>query len=205
MQKREVKAVFFDLDGVIIDSHDLWYFILNSTLAHYGLGKLPKEKFDKGFGNAVENDVNTIYKGRASIKEIKKMYELLFRKHIDKTATFEDSVPVLKIIIDKNLKIALISNSPRRIVEIILNRLKLKKYFDVVITMDEVKKGKPAPDSLLLALKKLKLKAKEVIFIGDTSNDINAGKNARIFTIGYKIRGNHKINRLKEILDIIKN
>ena len=200
MQKKAVKAIFLDLDGVLVDSYEAWFIVVNETLEYYKLETLSKKHFAGSFGDPIEKDAKTIYNGQ-TISEIKKMYAFFFRKNWGKIRIFKETIPVLKKLKKQGLRLALISNSSREIIDINLSRLKLKKYFDFTASMDDVRRGKPAPDSLLLALKKLKVKRNEAIFVGDTHNDILAGKRAKITTIGYGIKGDFRISSLKEIFN----
>ena len=202
MQRKAVKAVFFDLDGVLVDSYEAWFSIVNSTLGYYGLETLSKKQFASGFGNAIEKDIKIIYNGQ-TISEVKKMYCFFFGKNWGKVRLFKDTLPVLKKLRMQKLRLALISNSSREIIDITLTKLKMKKYFEFTVSMDDVKRSKPAPDSLLLALERMRLKNTEAVFVGDTENDILAGKRAGITTVGYNIRGDLQISSLKNMIKIV--
>ena len=65
-----------------------------------------------------------------------------------------------------------------------LNTFDLKKYFDVVIGLDDVKVTKPDPEGIIKAMELLGVK--KAVYIGDNITDIQAGKNAGIKTIGVK-------------------
>ena len=69
MRNTEVKAVLFDMDGVLVDSIDAWYFVINDTLNHFGLASISRANFEKRFRASIENDVKTLYIGK-SIKEV---------------------------------------------------------------------------------------------------------------------------------------
>ena len=99
----------------------------------------------------------------------------------------------------------MITNSSRAIVSKTLKRFNIKKYFDVIVTMDDVKRRKPAPDMALRACRILNVDAKDAIMIGDTKNDMLAGKSAGCMTVGFKIKGDYKINSLDEIFSLIGN
>ena len=57
VQKKEVKAALFDLDGVLVDSVEAWHHVFNDTLIHFGHQKLSEEEFSKGFGSPIEEDI----------------------------------------------------------------------------------------------------------------------------------------------------
>ena len=83
MRKKEVKAALFDLDGVLVDSLDAWFYVFNDTLKHFGLKELSKEEFAKDFGAPIERDMKKHYKNR-TIKEVESQYNKNF-KHRNST------------------------------------------------------------------------------------------------------------------------
>lgn len=202
MQGKEVKVILFDLDGVIVDSIDAWYYVFNDTLKHFGFKTISKKDFIKDFGAPIEYDIKTYFKGK-SINEVKYIYNINFKKRRGYVKLFQQSIVVLKKLKKFNIKLGLITNSTRLIASTILNHFKLKKYFSVVVTMDDVKRRKPAPDMILKACKMLRVKPKNTILIGDTKNDIVAGKRAGCITVGYKVKGDYRIDRLNQIIKFI--
>lgn len=206
MQKKEVKAILFDLDGVLIDSVNVWFYIYNDTLKHFGIKKISKKKFVSDFGAPIEEDIKEYFKGK-TVDEVKKTFWMYFKKRrklINKDIKLmPNSVDTLKILKNYNMKLGLITNSSKLIAMPILNHFRLKSFFKVIVAMEDVKRRKPEPDMILKACRKLKVSPQETILIGDTQNDMVAGKRAGCITIGYKTKGNHKIENLKEILSIL--
>ena len=203
VQKKEVKAVLFDLDGTLVDSFKAWFYVINDSLKYFSLKVLTKKEFEKRFGAPIEQDVKTIFNGR-TISEVEHAYNIHFKKRKKYVKLFSESIQTLKNLKNKKIKLGLITSSTRYITLMTLNNFKLKKYFNVIVTMDDVKRRKPAPDMVLKACKKLKVKPENALLIGDTNNDMIAGERAGCITGGYKIRGHFKVNSLKEILKIIK-
>ena len=198
MLKKEVKAILFDLDGVLVDSEKAWFRVINDACRHFGFKHVQKEQFEKRFGAPIEDDVKFLFRGR-TIKEVEAFYNKDFGRRAKFVKLFPQSKIALKKLRDRKVKLGLISNSTTLIVSAILKRFGLKKYFNAVVTMDDVKKGKPAPDMVLKACKMLKVKPKNTILVGDTKNDMIAGKRAGCVTIGYKVEGDYKIKSLKKI------
>ncbi len=199
--RREVKAVLFDLDGVLIDSFDAWYRTFNDSLKYFGLRKLSKKEFKKDFGAPIEHDIKKYFKGK-TVKKVVSLYNINFDKRKKYVRLFPNSKIIIKKL-KKQIKLGLISNSTKSIVLTILNHYKLTKYFDVIVTMDDVKRRKPAPDMVLKACRKLKVKPKNTILVGDTKNDMSAGKKAGCITIGYKVKEDYKIERLSDVTKFI--
>lgn len=196
--KKEVKAVLFDLDGVLVDSEKAWFHVINDTCRHFGFKPVTKERFEKRFGAPIEDDVKFLFRGR-TIKEVEAFYNADFGKRAKYFKLFPQSRIALKKLKNKKVKLGLISNSTTLIVSAILGNFRLKKYFDVVVAMDDVKRGKPAPDMVIKACRLLKVSTKNTILIGDTKNDMIAGKSAGCVTVGYGVKGDYRIDNLEEI------
>jgi len=79
---------------------------------------------------------------------------------------------------------AVITSAPRHQVDHDLSRFSLNEFFELVIAREDVDNYKPAPDSILKALEKLKVEAKESLYVGDSYVDLAAGKRAGVKTIG---------------------
>ena len=191
----DIKAVLFDMDGVLVDSLDAWLCVFNDTRRCFGLMPVPKKEFIGDFGAPIEHDVKKYFHGK-TIKEVENAYNKNFKGRIKHVKLFSQSLPALENLKKYPIKLGLITNSTRFIAAAILNRHKLKKYFDVVITMNDVKRRKPAPDMILKACKILKVKPKNTILVGDTMNDMVAGKRAGCVTVGYKVNGDYRIEKL---------
>lgn len=202
MQRREVKAVLFDLDGVLVDSFDAWLYVFNDTRKYFGFKPLRKKDFIKDFGAPIEHDVKKYFKGK-TIKEVENVYNINFKNGKKYVKLFPQSIYVLQKLTKQKIRLGLITNSTRFISSTILNHFKLKKYFKAIVTMDDVKRRKPAPDMILKACRILKVKPKNTILVGDTKNDVIAGKRAGCVTVGYKMRGDYGISKLDEVTKFI--
>ena len=117
--------------------------------------------------------------------------------------TDEDVNRVLDGLRKKKLKLVIVSNTYHRLLLRILECGNLHYDFDLIVGADDVKKGKPAPDMLLYACKKLKIKPEEAIMVGDSKIDMIAAKKAKCLSVGFKTDGDKRIESLKELLDLI--
>ena len=190
VRKREVKVVLFDLDGVLVDSMRAWFYVFNDTLRHFGFKKLMKKNFAKGFGSPIEQDIKNHFTGK-TITEVVNCFDMYFKKRKNLVKIFPESKKVLSSLKKRSIKLALLSNSTRFIVLAILNHFKIRKYFDVVLTMQDVKSRKPAPEMVLKACKKLVVKPENAIVVGDTKYEMIAGRRAGCVTVGFKINGDY--------------
>lgn len=199
---RKIKAVLFDLDGVLVDSHDAWFKVFNYARKKFKFPEISLKEFDKSvWGGSIDRDVRAYFKN-INPEEVAKVY-------FSKLSKFKKDIKInpyahytLKTIKDKKLKTGIVTNTYKKVALEITDFHGITNFFDVIVGGDEVEKGKPAPDSILKACKKLKIAPEEALFIGDTKNDINAGKNAGCFTIGYKIHGDLMIDNIKDIVKL---
>ncbi len=202
MALQKISAVLFDLDGVLVDSIDAWYYTYNDALAKVGRPPLSKEAFAQTFGSPVEHDLATYFQGLTEA-ELVSIYNSCFQKHTAKVRIFPETKPVLTQLSQKKIKIGLITNSSREIVNRILQHFSITEYFGAVVTLNDVSKRKPAPDMIVKACELLTVVPNHAVVVGDTKNDIMAAKNAGCLSVGYKIHGDFYAERLSEVIAII--
>lgn len=185
-----MKAVLFDMDGVLIDSEN--YYM-------QGTYNWMKEKgFNGSFsqicrliGTDMENTYKLIFdmfNGKYSIEEIKKMNTKYFLAHpinykkIVKNGIYE----LLDFLKENNIKTAICSSSPKSYIEKVLIECDFLKYFDFIISADDVKKTKPNPEIYLKAIEFLKVSNEDCFIIEDSFLGIESGKRAKIKVIAIK-------------------
>ena len=202
-RKTELKAVLFDLDGVIIDSFEAWFNVFNHVRRNYKLKEAGKEEFKKNiWGTSAQENAKKYFKN-ASVKEVGDAYKRLMLKYIHKTELLPDVKKVLEAIKKKNIKLGLVTNSFNSITSKILKHHKIKNYFDAIVTADDVEKLKPYPDPVIKLCEKLNVMPDETILVGDTKNDYKAGKGAGCFVVGLNTHGDLMISGLKDLLELV--
>lgn len=198
-----VKGIIFDLDGVLIDSFSAWHKLLNFALKNYGKKTLSEKEFEKFWGQGMEKDIEILLP-EITLKELQKFYEENFERFAKYIKTFKETNIVLKKLKEKNLEIAIASNSAPKILSFCIKKAKIGKYIDCYLGASDSIKGKPEPDILLKILEFLNLKKDEVFFVGDSPFDIEAGKRANVKTVGLGIQGDFQISNLCEIFCLLK-
>jgi pyrophosphatase PpaX len=110
-----------------------------------------------------------------------------------------NSVRVLANLKSRRFRIGLVTSGDEKRVESELKRKGIFNIFDVVICGDHVpiEEQKPSPRQIILALKKLNVEPKDAVYIGDTSFDVLAGKNAGVKTIALA-GGLHSVGKLRD-------
>lgn len=171
-------AIIFDMDDVILSSKPFdfpaWKRIFDDfgqglTIEKYKsfLGMKNAEIIKKFFPFVKEDDIP----GIQTKKELH-FIELIKENGVSMTSGLVDFLNSVK----GEVGLAIATSAPMIKVDGILNYLDLRKYFEIIITADQVSKGKPYPDLFLKAAKKLKTKAKDCVVIEDAPNGIKAAK-----------------------------
>lgn len=196
------EAFIFDLDGVLVDSLEAWFKLFNRTLRYFGKEDIGKQRFiEKVWGGPIERDAEEFFE--QPVEKIKSFYFSNFDIFKKNLRLFPETKEVLSLLKSKGLKLGLATNTPKKQALSLLEYLKLNAYFDAVAAGDEVNHGKPDPEMILLVCRKIKVKPKDSIYVGDSKADMLAGKAAGCMTIGFKREGDKMIGNLKELLDIV--
>jgi phosphoglycolate phosphatase len=198
-----IKAIFFDMDGVLIDSVAAWFYIFNKTLKHFSHDEISREEFDEKVWARDFNIVSRVYFPGKSVKDIREYFDELKEDFVSYLKVIEGVNETLSKLKEAGKKVAVVTNTHKSLAESMLKTHNLLDYFDFIIGADDSVKGKPEPDMLLTALDELNLAKEEVIFIGDTVWDRMAADNAGIRFIGHLLDSNEKINKINELLDKI--
>ena len=215
MRLSDTKAFIFDMDGVLVDSENIYKVI-------------EKELFDE-VGVNIDHEEHIAYQGCSNpvmwglIKEKHRLSHSL--DHLvglteEKVINYFSCLPViepmpgivdlLKYLKKKGIKLALASSSTIDVIRIILARTGLGLYFDAVADCIEAGAGKPDPAIFLLAQKKLGIPKENCVVIEDSTNGINAALAAGMYCIAFNGPGSEhqdqsaadwRIERFSEIME----
>ena len=155
------------------------------------------------------NDLINKYKIQKSIKEILEYkMELTIRRIKETKINAISGIPELLISLKhNNIKTAIGSSSPKELIITVIEKFQLGKYFDCIVSGDEVKEGKPKPDIYLEVSKRIGVNPEECIVIEDSRNGVLAAKNAGMKCFGFRNvnSGNQDLSKADIIVDSIRN
>jgi len=198
-----IKAILFDMDGVLIDSYEAWFKLFNFTLKKYGFKEINKKEFDeKVWAQDFATVTTKFFKGK-DVKEISKFYFSNFMNFTEYLKKMKNVEFVLKELNKRGLKTAVVTNTYNEIATELLRGVGLYDYFDLVLGGDDVEKGKPFPDMVLLACKKLDIANKDSVLVGDTRWDMITAEKAGAKFVAYKFDGSKRIDDLKELMELV--
>jgi len=182
----DVDAVAFDLDGTLLDTiHDLAGAV-NGLLREMGWRELPKAEVrdlvGKGIGNLIARAV-ALSRGAApeaqELADLLSRYQTLYARRLgDETAPFPGTFEGLDGLRDRGMKLAVITNKASRFVAPHLEHARMADYFETAIGGEDAAAKKPDPAPLLLAAKRLGVKAARMLMVGDSGNDVDAARAA---------------------------
>ncbi len=184
------KAVIFDMDGVIIDSEPIHFESDKLTMRDYG-HEIPDSVLERYVGIAnpeMWDELRIEYGLAASVDEIikKQMHYkgILFGGR--KLEPIRGITELLHTLDRQGVRIGLASSSPREFIRLILENLGIEKYFQAVVSGEEVHKSKPEPDVFLKAAELLQIDPADCIVIEDSPYGVQASKTAGMKCIGFK-------------------
>ena len=204
-----IKAVIFDLDGVLVNATEWHYEALNKALSVFGF-------------SINQDDHNNTYNGLPTAEKLKlfstnhnfpsglhEIVKRLKRKYTDEIINQRCRPNHAKQLLLSSLKkqgykIACCSNAQKYAVLNMLKISQIDNFFELILGNDEGYKNKPAPDIYIAAFEKLGITAQEAIIIEDAPHGIEAGKASGAQVIA--VRGYDDVNlSLFENLNLLNN
>ena len=177
------RAVIFDLDGVLADSELWWSEIDAKLLAQYGVnyrGEYHRNVLGVSYRLADEFYKKVFDLSVPAEEMMRQRAEIAIDFFANRVGLFPSAKRVLKELRQMNLRLAVATSSVSASVRPFLNRHNLTSLFDVIVTGDEIERGKPQPDIYLRAAEKLSLAADACLVIEDALSGIAAAKAAKM-------------------------
>jgi len=182
-----LKTVIFDMDGVTIDSEDLIYEFEQEMFAELGI-VVPKEEHLKQVGKTCEGfwgDIKKLYNLPQPVEDLieeSKKREIIMMGKVGLMPGVLDLMDELK---KRGVKMVIASSAPLKRIMIAVERFGLDKYFDGIVSGDDVQRGKPDPEVFLIAASKAGTLPAECVVIEDARNGVAAARAAGIRCIGF--------------------
>lgn len=199
------KLIIFDLDGVLFDSKKNMEISWKNVMKTYKI----KKKFTQYFkfvGLPFEAILKNLKISKNDISGISKFYNKISLKNQNKIKLYNNVRYTLNRLKKRKIKIGIVTSKNK------IRTLKLiKKFclkFDIIVAKEPKFIGKPHPDQINFALKKLNIKKKNAVYVGDMKVDYNCANKAKIKFIyasyGYGKKFPYYKNSIKNIKDIFK-
>ena len=209
--KRNIEAVIFDMDGLIIDSEPLWRKAEIQAFKDIGF-QFTEEMCIQTMGMRIDEVVHYWWKKlkweKPSEKDVinsiqSKMIDLIQKDG----ALLPGVLDALKLLKEKKIPIALASSSAMILIKAVVESLDIKDYFNVIHSAEKEPAGKPDPAVFLTAARMLEIEPKKCLVLEDSKAGMEAGLNANMKTIvipefgtspNWVVKANKKLNSMKE-------
>lgn len=197
------------MDGVIVDTEPTYREINAKLYKELNVNITLEEQFSfVGSGSRITwTKIKNKGNLTQSVEELMEMSRIRKYKYLSKIDS--KVIPIkgienlLSTLRANGFIIAMASSSPRKNIEVILNKVKLINYFEYIVSGEDVEKGKPNPDIFLKAAEKFKAKACDCTVVEDSNNGIIGAKAAGMKCVGFRNlnSGNQDISKADIILE----
>jgi len=177
----KIKAILFDMDGVLIEAKDWHYEALNRALSLFGMPISRLDHITSFDGLPTSKKLEFLSLERSLpfqlhefINEMKQQYTMEIVQ--SRCKPFFAHEYALSQLYSLGYKMAVCSNSVRNSVVTMMDRAALSKYFELLVSNEDVSNGKPDPEMYLKAMKYFNLQPEECLIIEDNENGIKAAK-----------------------------
>lgn len=182
MNKKEL-VIIFDLDGTLLDTNELILQSFRHVFKQYMPEKeLTKQELISFLGPSL-HDTFSRYFDKSLINELIEYYrEYNHAHHINYVSVYPTVIETLEYLKKENYYLAIVTTKHTEVAQLGLDLFSLDEYFDCLIGGNSVERIKPDPEGIHKVV--TLLNKKHAVMIGDSASDIQAGKNAGVFTIG---------------------
>lgn len=182
-----VRAALFDLDGTLVDSLGDITDAVNHMLAGFERPSLSVSAVRRLVGKGARNLVWRAL-GSESPDDIARALELFVaynKDHIaDKSSLYPGVRDALHHLAESGIRMAVISNKNEALCRLVMEALDIARQFEIICGGDTFSEMKPSPLPLLRVVERLGVTTHEAVMIGDSINDVQAGQQAGVATIG---------------------
>ena len=177
----EIRAVIWDMDGVIADSGPYHLVAWQETLGKRGV-KLTADDFRHSFGLRNDNIIRNILGkdiSQGEVDAIATEKEAAFRRLAGgRIKALPGAFDLLKLLKDSGFGLAIASSTPAENIDMVTATLGIADYFQAIVTGHDVTEGKPHPQVFLLAARRLGVKPENCLVIEDAVAGVTAAKRA---------------------------
>jgi phosphoglycolate phosphatase len=175
-----VRLIIFDLDGTLVDSGEAVSDAFNRALREKGYAEAPADAICSTIGHPLPVMFAPYVPDDQDPDEMVELYRVRYREvYLEKTRLISGVSEALSGFWEAGFDLGVATTKPRYFTEPILENLGVMKYIKTVAGAEEVENLKPAPDVILLAMKRLGRGSEETLFVGDTPLDVKAARAAK--------------------------
>ncbi len=175
-----IKAVIFDMDGVILDSVNIHLKATRKAFRNQGIKLTKKEMIFISARNPFDFNKILSKKYKYDIERLVLEHREYYSKDYSKAKFYARTRKLIMQMKKLKVPIAMDTSSTDRMVSEVEKRMPLDKIFDAIVTFNDCSRRKPAPDSYLMAAKRLKVSPKDCLVFEDSGIGVEAAKRAKM-------------------------
>ncbi|MEK7517373.1 MAG: HAD family phosphatase [Patescibacteria group bacterium] len=202
-----LRAVIFDLNGVIIDDEKIHQKAWRQFCKKNGLNLTKNDYRQKVFGRTAKDTLKYLYKNQLTEDKLNQLASERIDIAIEMIKTklkLPGGLKKLLALLNKNkISLAIATSSRARYVDFVTDKTKIRKHFKLIVTAQDVNKGKPYPEIYLKTAGKLKVDPNDCVVFEDSIQGVMAAKKAGMKVIA--ITTTHTKIELKQADKVIKS
>ncbi len=182
--KSKLEGILFDVDGVVIDSEEIYFRSVADTFAQFGI-TISRDEYVERYMIKQTTSAGIIkdYNLNVSLEEIRKIRLRIFEKSLPELKM----IPYAQELLDSlsTYPIGAVSSAARNEVLMKLNRFDLISRFGFIVAAEDTKHKKPDPEPYQIGTKLLQLPAENVVAVEDNPSGVESAKKAGCRVIAY--------------------
>lgn len=186
LMKNPKPVILFDLDGTLLNTEPAILASYRELFKKYRTEEeFTRDKQLAVLGPSLKAMFAEYFPDQDADELTKEYREHNRAFHADLVKPMDGAVEMLDYLKAEGYKLGIVSTKIKEMVLLGLTLNQMEGYFDVIIGQDEVKNGKPDPEGILTACRMMNEGHDSVIYVGDSPMDIQAARNAGVFSVGY--------------------
>lgn len=205
-----IKAVVFDINGVLLDSFEANLKFFQDLMTKTGYRPPNREEFRELFHFSMWDAIEKLSRTNENA-EIQRIFEMGESRDVEyplELLAMPEKAPEVIRNLSNDYLLGIVTSRIRKSVYEAPKLAELEKYFSVAVSYEDTDNHKPHPEPLFLAAKKLGVRPEECVYIGDVENDVKAARGAGMKCILYSKQESgepdHVTSKFSEIPRLIK-
>jgi len=196
---QDLRAVLFDLDGVLIDSNEAWFQLVNAAALHFRKPEIARERFQAGWGQGIDTDLRDFFPG-CSRQEIEAFYGEHLLDFGGSIVLEPGARETLMQLRDAGKLRGVVTNTPTSLARDLLAWTGLIGQVDVTVGAGDDMPPKPSPAVILRACQILEVRPEQALVVGDSRFDEQAARAGNVPFVGLRSQSARSVSSLGEVV-----